>query len=98
MLQGQDFDWSSLKLLAPAGRAIGLSEDAANFVGVLKEHPERRNCERRSTEKNNAHFLPIAGFCQFFDSISDQTSFQRAEVINKENAVQMVDFVAEAPS
>ena len=42
--------------------------------------------------------LPLTGFGQLLDLVADQILFYRAEMIDKQDAVQMVDFMTETSS
>src|ERR1700691_2200760 len=58
------------------------------------------NCKLRSTAEYDFHplqSLPLAKFPHLFDFALDQIALQHAEVLNKENAVQVIDLVAERP-
>jgi hypothetical protein len=92
-----DFDRPGLHPVPSPRRLVRLRENCANIVRRLQQYPERRNCEKRGSEKNDTHCLPFAGFGQFFDLISDKSAFQTTEVIHKEHAVQMVNLVTQAP-
>src|ERR1700691_5411543 len=58
------------------------------------------NCKLRSTAEYDfdpLQSLPLAKFPHLFDFALDQIALQHAEGLNKENAVQVIDLVAERP-
>ena len=85
-----------LKFLASTGGPVRLSENTTDFVRVLKQDPQGGNRKCRCAQKDNAHWLPVTGLCQLFDLIPDQASFERAKMINKQHAVQMINLMTEA--
>ena len=87
--------------MAPAARAVRLSDDAEEFKVWLSEKVfQGRNGELRSSAEENSHplrHLPLALFPELFDFAPDEVALEHAEMLQKKNAVEMIDFMAKGP-
>ena len=82
--------------MTAAARAVGLCHYARDRVTGLGKGLQRRHCERRRTEVDDSHVLPLPTALLLTDLSDDQIALDAAQMVEKELAVEMIDLVLES--
>src|SRR5712692_9667858 len=93
LLHGREGDF-----VTAAARAIGLSDDGKDFeIRFCEETLQRGNGKlRRATETDSQwRRLPLALFPELLDFALDEVALEHAQMLQKEDAIEVIDFMAE---
>src|SRR5713226_9958093 len=89
--------------LLPSLRALRLRDHALDLdICLSQKMAQRRNGELRCPAEDDAHGppaqprLPLAALAELADFSLDEVALDQAEVLDEQNAVQMVNLVAES--
>src|SRR5712692_11008843 len=94
LLHGREGDF-----VTAAARAIGLSDDGKDFeTRFCQEMLQRGNSKlRRATETDSQwRHLPLALFPELLDFPLDEVALEHPEMLQKEDAIEVIDFMAES--
>src|SRR6266704_2564799 len=88
------------KFLASPPRAVWLRDNSGDFeIRLCQKMFERRNGELRRAAEYDSHpprHLPLALFPELFEFSLDEVALQHAEVLQKEDSVEVIDLVAKS--
>src|ERR1700744_3570486 len=83
----------------PAGRSgcvtTPSTRNAGSPASATKEGTAKAGVPQKTIRSGGTGRLPLARFLHFADFALDQIALEHAEVIDKEDAIEMIDLVAE---